>query len=41
MNSFLEIQFLKFIVIISHNRDTLSVCDKIYKMNNGTFELEK
>ena len=40
-NTILKIKKNRFIVIISHNRDTLSVCDKIYKMNNGIFELEK
>tara|TARA_B100000242_G_C43029440_1_gene479478 strand:- start:307 stop:1761 length:1455 start_codon:yes stop_codon:yes gene_type:complete len=40
-NTILKIKNNRFIVIISHNKDTLSICDKIYKMDDKTFKLEK
>ena len=40
-NTILKIKNDRFIVIISHNKDTLSICDKIYKMDNKTFKLDK
>lgn len=40
LNSLLKVKNLKTIVLVSHRKSTLSICNKIYKMKEGILHEE-
>ena len=40
-DTIMSIKENRFIIIISHNKDTLSICEKVYRLENKSLILEK